>query len=112
MKPGWSNPHADPSMKGSVGQSQPVKFLNGKHGPNHAAASFAGFRTPENDSLHDRIVRRKLSDEVFDRLKAFIAWGELQPGDEMPSERDLMEQFGVGRPAIREAMQQLSNMGL
>jgi DNA-binding FadR family transcriptional regulator len=60
----------------------------------------------------DLIVRRKLSDEVFDRLKALITGGELQPGDAMPSERDLMERFGVGRPAIREAMQQLSNMGL
>jgi DNA-binding FadR family transcriptional regulator len=58
------------------------------------------------------IVRRKLSDEVFDRLKALITTGELHPGDAMPSERDLMERFGVGRPAIREAMQQLSNMGL
>ena len=57
-------------------------------------------------------MRRKLSDEVFDRLKSLIAGGELQPGDAMPSERDLMERFGVGRPAIREAMQQLSNMGL
>jgi GntR family transcriptional regulator, sialic acid-inducible nan operon repressor len=36
----------------------------------------------------------------------------LQPGDAMPSERELMERFGVGRPAIREAMQQLSNLGL
>jgi DNA-binding FadR family transcriptional regulator len=62
--------------------------------------------------LTDPIVRRKLSDEVFDRLKALIASGELHPGDAMPSERDLMERFGVGRPAIREAMQQLSNMGL
>ena len=60
----------------------------------------------------DRIVRRKLADEVFDRLKSMIAGGELQPGDAMPSERDLMQRFGVGRPAIREAMQQLSNMGL
>jgi DNA-binding FadR family transcriptional regulator len=60
----------------------------------------------------DPIVRRKLSDEVFDRLKALITTGELHPGDAMPSERDLMERFGVGRPAIREAMQQLSNMGL
>ena len=60
----------------------------------------------------DPIVRRKLSDEVFDRLKSLIASGELQPGDAMPSERDLMERFGVGRPTIREAMQQLSNMGL
>ena len=58
------------------------------------------------------IVRRKLSDEVFDRLERLITSGELQPGDEMPSERELMERFGVGRPAIREAMQSLANMGL
>jgi len=62
--------------------------------------------------VSDHIVRRKLSDAVFDRLKLLITSGELQPGDAMPSERDLMERFGVGRPAIREAMQQLSNMGL
>lgn len=59
-----------------------------------------------------RIVRRKLSDEVFDRLKALITGGELQPGDPFPSERELMDRLGVGRPAIREAMQQLSIFGL
>ena len=58
------------------------------------------------------IVKRKLSDEVFARLKRMIESGELQPGDEMPSERTLMERFQVGRPAIREAMQALANMGL
>ncbi len=58
------------------------------------------------------IARRKLSDEVFDRLKAMITSGEVRPGDSMPSERELMERFGVGRPAIREAMQALSNFGL
>lgn len=58
------------------------------------------------------IVRRKLSDEVFARLKRLITSGELQPGNDMPSERELMERFEVGRPAIREAMQALSNMGL
>jgi GntR family transcriptional regulator, sialic acid-inducible nan operon repressor len=58
------------------------------------------------------IVRRKLSDEVFDRLERLITSGELKPGDEMPSERTLMEQFGVGRPAIREAMQALAGKGL
>ena len=58
------------------------------------------------------ITRRKLSDEVFDRLKRMITSGEVLPGQTMPSERTLMERFGVGRPAIREAMQALSNMGL
>jgi DNA-binding FadR family transcriptional regulator len=63
-------------------------------------------------NVSDPIIRRKLSDEVFLRLKRLIVSGELQPGDEMPSERELMERFGVGRPAIREAMQALANMGL
>lgn len=62
--------------------------------------------------LSEPIVRRKLSDEVFARLKLLIETGELKAGDEMPSERELMEKFGVGRPAIREAMQALAGKGL
>jgi len=61
---------------------------------------------------NERIVRTKLSDEVFSRLKQLIENGELRAGDEMPSERELMERFGVGRPAIREAMQALAGKGL
>ncbi|MBL8790477.1 MAG: transcriptional regulator NanR [Rhizobiales bacterium] len=60
----------------------------------------------------DRIHRRKLSDEVFDRLKELIASDAHPPGSLMPSERDLMARFGVGRPVVREAMQQLEVLGM
>jgi DNA-binding FadR family transcriptional regulator len=58
------------------------------------------------------IIRRKLADEVRDRLLTMIRSGELQPGDRLPSERDLMDRFAVGRPAVREALQSLGSAGL
>lgn len=58
------------------------------------------------------IVKRKLSDHVLDRLKAMITSGEYAEGEALPSERELMVRYGVGRPAIREAMQTLATQGL
>lgn len=60
----------------------------------------------------DPVVRRKLSHEVFDRLARGIQSGEFGPDERLPSERELMLRYGVGRPAIREAMQSLAQMGL
>jgi GntR family transcriptional regulator, sialic acid-inducible nan operon repressor len=58
------------------------------------------------------IQKRKLADDVRERLLEMIETGELRPGDVLPSERELMEGLGVGRPAIREAMQALERAGL
>jgi DNA-binding FadR family transcriptional regulator len=55
---------------------------------------------------------RKLADDVQEQLLALIRDGGLSPGDHLPSERELMKTLQVGRPAIREAMQRLSQMGL
>lgn len=60
----------------------------------------------------DPIKKRKLADDVQDRLLAFIDEEGLAPGDPLPSERDLMKRHQVGRTAIREAMQNLQRMGL
>lgn len=58
------------------------------------------------------IKQRKLSDEVADHLERMIRGGELAESERLPSERELMRQYGVGRPSIREALQHLSKMGL
>lgn len=69
-------------------------------------------RTGQNGMIESEpIRRRKLSHEILDRLLARITQGELLAGDHLPSERDLMSQYGVGRPAVREAMQALERMG-
>jgi GntR family transcriptional regulator, sialic acid-inducible nan operon repressor len=60
----------------------------------------------------EQIQRRKLFQEVLDRLQQRIRSGELAPGDQLPSERDLMEFYGVGRPAVREALQELARSGI
>ncbi|SDO35095.1 transcriptional regulator NanR [Vreelandella arcis] len=59
-----------------------------------------------------RIERKTLSEQVAEQLEAEILEGRLSENDQLPSERDLMEQFGVGRPAVREALFHLQQLGL
>lgn len=58
------------------------------------------------------IRRRKIYHEVLDRLISAIMSSEYPPGSKLPSERELMLKLAVGRPAIREAMLALQQMGL
>lgn len=58
------------------------------------------------------IHRRKLYQEVLDRLMERIRSGEIAPGAQLPAERELMEFYGVGRPAVREALQALERSGI
>lgn len=62
--------------------------------------------------MSEVIPRRKLYQGVLDRLMERIRSGEIAPGAQLPSERELMEEYGVGRPAVREALQALARSGI
>lgn len=58
------------------------------------------------------IQQRRLADTIVEQLEAMILEGALQPGERLPAERTLAEQFGVSRPSLREAIQKLAAKGL
>lgn len=60
----------------------------------------------------DVIRRRKLYEELVVRIEERIQRAEYRPGDQLPSERELMEAYGVGRTSVREALFALQKMGL
>jgi DNA-binding FadR family transcriptional regulator len=54
----------------------------------------------------------KMAELVSQRLRRQIVRGELAEGDALPSEAELMTQFGVSRPTLREAFRVLESEGL
>lgn len=58
------------------------------------------------------IKRPSVVEEIIDSFKEKLISGELKPGDKLPSEAQLMEQLGIGRTALREAVKMLSALGV
>lgn len=63
-------------------------------------------------TLFEPIARRKTYELVAERLMDLVSSGRLQPGDILPSERDLVQSYSVGRSSIREALRMLESKGL
>jgi GntR family transcriptional repressor for pyruvate dehydrogenase complex len=58
------------------------------------------------------IKRRKLYEQIAELIQEDIARGAIRPGEQLPSEREIMAKYGVGRAAVREALFALAKMGL
>jgi GntR family transcriptional regulator, transcriptional repressor for pyruvate dehydrogenase complex len=58
------------------------------------------------------IPRTNLTEEIVARLVSLILEEGLRPGDKLPSVRELVEQFSVGRSSLREAIRILSAIGV
>ena len=59
-----------------------------------------------------RAKRPLLYQEVVNALYQIIDTSNLKPGDQMPAERELMEQLGVSRNVLREAFHILEQRGI
>jgi DNA-binding FadR family transcriptional regulator len=55
---------------------------------------------------------QKLYQQIARQITAAIVGGHYAPGDKLPSERELADDFGVSRPTIRDAMIALEFQGL
>jgi GntR family transcriptional repressor for pyruvate dehydrogenase complex len=58
------------------------------------------------------VRRQGATDAVFEQMAGQIVSGDLAPGVTLPAERELAMQLSVSRPALREALQRLAQVGL
>jgi GntR family transcriptional repressor for pyruvate dehydrogenase complex len=60
-----------------------------------------------------KIVRSsRLYEQIVQQVEESIHKGTLKAGDQLPPERELAQQFGVSRTAVREAVKALREKGL
>ena len=62
--------------------------------------------------MYTPIQSERLYEQIVQQIEQRILSGELKVSDQLPSERELAEQFGVSRTAVREAIKTLHEKGL
>lgn len=67
---------------------------------------------PAETATFAPIRTRRAFEEICERIRSRIAAGALKPGDKLPAERELAQQLGVSRNALREALRSLEMAGV
>ncbi|WP_088006847.1 FadR/GntR family transcriptional regulator [Indiicoccus explosivorum] len=62
------------------------------------------------DPIVNSIRKSTLSQQVLEKIVFLLINGELKPGDKLPPEMELMEQLGVSRTVLREALSSLETL--
>jgi len=58
-----------------------------------------------------RVTSDRLSDKIVSQILNMVREGSIKPGEKLPNEALLSEQFGVSRGILREALTQLQSQG-
>jgi len=53
-----------------------------------------------------------ITEKIISQIRMAILAGKLKPGDTLPPEKELVEQFGVSKQTLRESLRALEHMGL
>lgn len=62
--------------------------------------------------MFSTLSRADLADRIIFEIKRLISERKLRPGQKLPTERELTQQFGVSRASVREALHSLETLGL
>ncbi len=63
-------------------------------------------------ALVQPIRRDRLYQGIVAQIEGLLERGEIKPGDQLPPERQLAEQFQVSRASVREALRSLELLGV
>ncbi|MBI3637356.1 MAG: FadR family transcriptional regulator [Candidatus Rokubacteria bacterium] len=63
-------------------------------------------------ALVEPIRRNRLYQGIVQQIEGLLERGDLRPGDQLPPERMLAEQFQVSRASVREALRSLELLGI
>jgi len=72
----------------------------------------AGGTSAVREIAFDKVGRVLLPQRIADQIQEQITSHKLEPGDRLPSGRELSDQFGVSRQCVREAYKMLEERGL
>lgn len=63
-------------------------------------------------SLFQQVQPVRLYQRIVEQIEDALSRGELKPGQRLPSERELVAQFGASRSTVREALRVLESNGV
>ena len=58
------------------------------------------------------IQQSTITQQIIRQIHTAIIAGKLSPGDKLPSENELIKQFGISKQTLRESLRALEHMGL
>lgn len=62
--------------------------------------------------MFNKIKTKKVYMKIVEQIRDLIKEGRLKPGDKLPPEQVLAENFGTSRPSVREALSALEILGI